>query len=288
MARQRSFRVSAINIRAHRRHHADEYVELWKMWVRKKLIVRRGVFGLMIGDWRWLDKDRAPGVITGTLYHFVNIDQDQPWFDIEQKVPVDGSEVEEKVKIPAAFKPELRSVYYLFDTKKHRLYFPVAGQNGHISGGQVLKLLEILSSFNDIKERFGDVQFTQLTEQGAIDKFWHWQRLSRIEIMLERPNPDEYEDEQEVADRFGRMGVGREHRIYTKAEGVGTIEPDDNLRQVAGIAADNGYVVVKGLNPEGKADEASSKKFPRSEPGHYDPNTQTFFDAFVELIRDKF
>jgi hypothetical protein len=57
MKNNRNFDVSALNIRAHRKHAPSEYVELWRMLHRSKRHVTHANTALMIGEVHYEDRE---------------------------------------------------------------------------------------------------------------------------------------------------------------------------------------------------------------------------------------
>lgn len=286
MARTRQFAVSAINIRVHSKHEPAEYVALWRKLFSYRRVITRGAYGLMIGDMRWLNDDQNLGLIFGYFYSFVQIDPRDPWFNVKDKRPADEAEVGQ-VNIPEGLKPNLKSVPYIFDVKKHQLAFVVEGPDGGVSANLVHKLLENLTSGVTVVDRFGQVDLTIMTDRGEIEAMLNWPVIRRLEVVLERPNGTDYEDELEVVKRFKKLGISREERTYVKADGATSITPDETMKTVAHIAANNGFVLVKGKNPQGKSDAAKSQQFPMVMRTQYSPKEQTLIGAFVDFVRDK-
>jgi hypothetical protein len=286
MTRQKRIAISAINIRVHTKHEPQEYVALWREIYRQQLVITRGAYGLMLGEVQWLNKEPKLGLLFGYLYSFVQIDPNDPWFNINSKRPAEDEEVEQ-VSIPEGLKPNLKMVPYLFDVKKHQLFFLVEGGDGGVSATLVHRFLKHVTSTPILLKRFGRVDLTVMTDQGEVDAMLRWPVIRRLDIVLERVNASEYEDEQEVMARFQAMNLAREERSYVKAEGASTIEPDEDLRKIAAIAANNGVVSVKGVNPRGQSDKAKSTSFPMLIRSLYDSKIQTAVAAFVDKVRDE-
>lgn len=265
MARMRSFEVGGLNIRVHTRHETDEYVKFWNALYKNRATALYGNDALMIGEARSENPDDPEAPITGYFYKFLNIDPNEPWFDIAQRKPATDEDIS-KVSIPDNLKPNFKFVPYVFLPKKHRLYFVTkASSSDAMASSTVHRLLSKLVLRNEIAEHFGDVEIAVLTDREEIEELLKWQIIKTLEIFIERPNALEHEDEADVLDRLNRLGAGSERIIIKKASDAVTLEPDEGLRKLSLVAADNGEVRVSGTNTKGVRDHASSKNFPMHE-----------------------
>lgn len=286
MGQERKIKVGGLNIRVHTAHVYDEYVELWMMLHRMRRPKIRGNTATMIGDVRKLNT--APdSPLYGYLYRFVDISHDDPWFDIEEHKKARAEDVAE-VRIPPKLKPNLKEYPYLFNVATHRLYFKTGGHGGGVSPGVVHSLIEELTSFERVTKRFNTVDVTTITKKGTIDALLKWPEIRRIEVTLQRPNASDFDDEKSYYDRLNRRSVEKEVNIFTKAKGAASITPDEEMKKMFHIAADNGVFQQTGINPHGELKTASSQEYPMQEIESYDPDVQSERDAFQSLVFDKF
>jgi len=241
---------------------------------------------LMIGESVKRQANHAEGFY-GQFYQFVEINQDDPWFDISKHKPAEAEDVA-KVSIPANIRANLHEVPYFFDINKHRLYFIAKAGSDTLSAAAVHKLLEMLVEFHAIKDRFQKVELTIATEREAVDKLLDWPVLRRLTIRLERPNPTDYDDEKSVFDHLNAIGVKSEKREYQLADSRTTIRPDKEMRQLAAVASSNGEVEVAGIDPQGKRRTANSQNFKLSIKRFYDQNRETLTEAFLRTVSDLF
>lgn len=287
MARQRGFEVQCINIRVHTAHNPAEYEALWKAVgrLRAPIVWRTGV-ALMIGE---SAKRQAPSTdgFYGQFYRFVQINKDDPWFDISKHKLAEAEDLAQ-VSIPANLRPNLQQTPYFFDVHKHRLYFLARAGSESLSAGAVLKLLGFLFEFHSVVDRFGTVDMTIATEREDVQRLLDWPVLRRLTIKLERPNPTDYEDEEAVFRHLNGIGVKSETRDYHRADDRPTIRPDDEMKALATVAADNGEVEVTGSDPEGRRRTANSQDFKWSLKRFYDQRHQTLPEAFLQAVSDMF
>ncbi|WP_083969467.1 DUF4747 family protein [Kerstersia gyiorum] len=287
MARSRSFEVSGLNIRVHTKHSCEEYVEFWRMLYVNRATVLHGSSAMMIGEARKENSEDPESPISGYIYKFLNIDPSEPWFDIQRKKPATDEDVS-KVSIPDFLKPNLRLVPYVFLPSKHQLFFVSKASSDSMAAGTVNRLITKLSENTTIVERFGVVDISTITDQKEIESFFHWHSIKTLDILIKRPNPLEDEDEEDVLDRLERLNAGSERIVLKKAPEAATLTPDDTVKNLAYIAADNGEVRIDGRNEQGVKDHASSKDFPMHERVTYQPNLQSNLQALISFVTQRF
>lgn len=284
MARNRTIKISGLNIRVHSKHSPSEYVELWKALTRLRKPKTRGVTALMIGTQRPVDKEDPSSPIFGYFYRFVNIDPNDPWFDIEKHGVADDSDVA-KVRIPEKLKPGLEEIPYFLDTKKLRLYFKSGGSGSDLSPNIAFSLIEYLALFPKIRERFGEVDATIITEEGVLNQLLRWPVLRQISVILKRPNPNEFDDDQEFYERLERRGLKREEHTFVKSPEVDTITPDDEMLAMFKRAIEDGTYTQRGIDEEGELRTASASAYPKVESFIYDPDHEVEMEMFINAAK---
>lgn len=279
MARERTIKISGLNIRVHTEHHFSEYKKLWKLILNMKIKRIRGNIALMIGSARPLYKDKEDSPIVGHIYRFLDIDPNEPWFDIEKNEEADPEDVAQ-VRIPEKLKPNLTEYPYYFDVVRHKLYFISGGTDGGISANSVALLFENIAAARRIKNQFGDIDYTIITEKGVLDELLSWPVIRKIYVRLERPNPSDFEDDVSFYERLKRRKLKKEEHIYTKASGAKSITPDQEMQDIFRVSIDNGIYKQEGIDKQGVSRDASSTSYPMKEVIKYDPDVITQTAAF--------
>lgn len=287
MSRTRQFQVSGLNIRVHSKHAPDEYLEMWKTLHSLRRPVPIGSAAMMIGEVRLVDENDPLRGLFGYFYRFLNIDPNDPWFNIVRQKRATDKEVA-NVNIPDDLKPNLKEIPYYFDVKRHKLYFVSKGLGASASPSAVNRLVQKLAEGRTIVGRFGKIDSTVITDKAEIDALLSWPVITRLVIKLERPNPVDVDDEERFFNRLQKRGLESETTEYKKAHGVETILADAEMKAAARVAADNGLVEVTGKNPQFLRDQASSENFPKHVVGKYDPSIQTMMAALIATVIDKF
>lgn len=282
MAKERTLKISCMNIRVHTKHHADEYISFWKLLMKLKIKSIRGNVALMFGYSRKISKN-PDSYIFGYIYRFLDIDPSEPWFDIEKNEEAADEDVAQ-LNIPEKLKPNLSEIPYIFDPKNHKLYFLSGGTYPGVGPKSMENLFNAIKSNPNILERFGEIDFTIVTDKKALDELLSWPVIRKIYVKLERPNPTEEEDDETFYERLERRRLKSEEHTYTKESGADSIVPDEEMKTLFRTAIDNGVYRQSGVDKSGDSKEASSKNFPMQEIYQWDPDSMILHDAFVDAV----
>lgn len=283
MRTSRNFDVCGINIRVHTKHEPAEYVQLWERLHAQRKYVAHANTALMIGDLRYENLDDKNAGISGFFYRFLDVDTEHPWFNIERHKKASENEVE-KVVIPVELKPGLVEVPYFFDVRSHKLYFVAHETQADLSPKMVERLLSRLCAIEEIAERFGRVDLNIVTDKAKVEELLNWPVIRTLTIELDRPNPTDEEDEEYFYQRMHERRIASQVITYKKAPEEVTIVPDEEMKLLARVAANNGVVTVSGKNRKQESGKASSKSFPLAMKGSYNPSQQSLMDALKGLI----
>jgi len=283
MRTTRAFDVSGINIRVHTEHSPQEYTELWRHLHKLRGTVTHLSNTLMIGEARQEEKGNPKSLIYGNFYRFLDVKPDDPWFNIETRKKATDEDVD-KVNIPLELKPNLVEIPYIFDVVKHKLYFVSKEKDISISPASILNLIEKLCYRTPIENRFGKVDLTVLSDKGEVADLLAWPVIRTLTIKIDRPNPNDYDDEAAFYDKLKRRNAESETRIYKKAASEMSLVPDEEIEALANIAADNGEVEVSGKDRRLNAGTASSKNFPLRIKAIYSTGLETLRDALRVVV----
>lgn len=282
MAKDKTLKISCMNIRVHTRHHKEEYMELWKLVMKLKIKNIRGNVALMFGSSRKLDKNENSPYF-GYVYRFLDIDPSEPWFDIEKNEEASEEDVAQ-VNIPAKLKPNLSEIPYIFDPKTHKLYFLTGGTYPGVGPSSMGDLFDTIKNHPAILKRFGEIDSTIVTDKKMLDELLGWPEIRKIYVKLERPNPTEEEDDETFYERLQRRRLKSEEHIYTKQSGAESIIADDEMTSLFRAAADNGIYRQSGTDKTGVFREASSRDIPMIEVYKYDPDSMLLYEAFADAV----
>jgi hypothetical protein len=168
--------------------------------------------------------------------------------------------------------------------KNHHLYFVAHETQANLSPRMVRKLLVALCSSEEVLDRFGVVDLTVVTDTTKVDEMLAWPVIRTLTIELERPNPVDQEDEEFFLEKLQKRRLSKQATTYTKAPEEKTIVPDEEMKKLARVAADNGLVKVSGKNLKHESANESSKDYPLATKGNYNPAQQSLMDALKAIV----
>ncbi len=284
MARGSRFTIGALNIAMHAPHSPSRYVQLFRrIYSLRRIVTARGVTGAIIGNLFPLHRDKPEDGLTGEFYQFIQLDPNEPWFDLESKDEASPDDLQ-AIVIPERLKPHLARFSFVFFPRGHRLYLRI--RNGNRSFGIQTASTVVKRLLEDPKlAEFGSVEVTVEPDKNTIESIFRIPYLKQLRIELVRPNSDDHHDaEKRVLKRLQNQGARK--MIVALNSGRGdTLSPDEDTKTLARVAASNGFVVASGRDASDQPVEQSTRDKPWIEPVTYDSNRQTAEDALHEAAR---
>lgn len=278
----RTIRVSQLNIVMDNPHSPQRYVDLFSAAKKINPMVRlRGDEAAKLGPVDIKKSNAGNGYITGDIYRFLNIDESAEWFNTEKNLPATDDETDE-INIPAALRPNLKMIEFVFRPKSHRLYFVNKDRKHSMTPQQAEKFFQALFDIICSRQDFPAVTVTAIPESNSIDALFSIPVLRKIEIKLARPNPDDFDiAERRILRRLEKINAKKIETNIIAQPGE-SLEPDEEIRTLAEVAAQNGSVVASGLDGHGKKVIESTKDRPIDEPYTVDSEIE---DSGAVLLR---
>lgn len=292
MARPQRITACAITITTHPTHSAQGYAQLWMDAFRlRKAIAVRGDAHLMIGSAKPEDPAHETSEITGTIFRFTEIDLGGTWFNLQRMDEAKPSEVAE-IKIPEKLRPNCKRFFYLFDPKTHRLVVNCEAEGGSqdstVRPATIQKFVELLMAEPPIEKAHGVVEATVLPVRESVERALGIAQLRKLTIFLKRPNPDGPADLcAKILKGMEEEGVQRK-TIESTAMPGGTIQPNEETRQLAEVARVHGHVVASGMDAANETVQVDTREHPQIERDTIAPGRMTRLAAFLQLARRAF
>lgn len=281
MVRESTLMVGAINIAMHTPHSPARYVELFdKIYSMKKIVEAHGVHGALIGNLYRLQKDSPEDGLIGEFYQFIQLDPNEPWFDLESKDEASEDDIQ-SIVIPEKLKPHLARFPFVFFPKGHRLYIQLKSKNRSFGVKTAAKVMEALLVDQRLEE-FGPIEVTVEPDRNSVASIFEIPYIHQLKIELVRPNPDDHQDaERRLLDRLQNQGAKKMVVALSSSRST-TLEPDEETKTLARVAASNGYVYASGHDASDHPVERSTKDSPWVERPVYDSQLQTSNDVLYE------
>lgn len=282
--RMRTIDATAVNV-VLQPHSPEKYTELLKDAARlhRMLRVRAPTYAMLSRGFS-TDSRRSPGkqnataVHTGSIVTATRVDLNAPWVDVRTGKQADDQDTS-KIVLPDHLWPNRKEFRFRFFTSIHLMVVETKSRDGLFTPGNVLRFVDALFNQARLVEKYGEVEVTLLPEHETLSRILRG-KIRWIELQLKRPNADDL-DEKELLERLDLLGVGHAEHSYT-ARPDATIEPDEQMKQLAAIASRNGKVNARLLQG-GRTVKVSTQDRPLLKTKSYDPEVEHESGAFEAL-----
>jgi hypothetical protein len=210
------------------------------------------------------DRETDPPSFYGRVLVWTEIDPRGRW--INQDKNREATEEEKKnISIPENIDPNFRSFNFVFLERRHVLVIEYRNELGqHFGAQRAERFFTKLLSPEFLGDEAPEVAVTVVPSHEALEKIYQLPRLRRLEIFLQRPNPDDLADEtNRVLDKLLRQGAKSQTLQLDKKAKVPKLTPDEETKTLATIAAENGYVSGEGRE-DAKSVLVSTKDHPKT------------------------
>lgn len=258
MPRRRILKVGALNVVTHP-HSALHYAKLFSRAyaLQTPTKIRGADWGLLASLSATVkDKDKEPpGLMGGTIFRFLNIDQNEPWLNLNTRKAVDPNEAPD---VPMHLKPHLRFAHFVFFPKGHRIFF----DSTHLAPNNAQQLFESLFRHETLVREFGQVSVHIETDRDEFEKLISIAHKQKVFVDITLPNPDDPgADEQEVINRMDGQNIRRKVAVYTARTDEG-IHPDEQTAAEMKAARSNGILRVIGRDENNRRVEGATTHIP--------------------------
>jgi hypothetical protein len=230
--------------------------------------------------------DRSSGEVSGILTTFTKVDTRSKWFDISNLKEA-SSEQTNKIVIPEGMYPNLKSFHFLFDLKRHLLYFQNYSEGDVLTPLSAYRIFKSLSEAEEVVSSFGHAKITIVQSKAALESLLKIPVIREIRVTILRPNPDVFADdfEAKIAAHLAETKA-RELEIRYRAEPGQSLEPDDDIERVSEYALNTGKVTVEGRDENGRVSR-STDQFPEVISSTFDPDEESDEQAFRRTVRQQ-
>jgi hypothetical protein len=282
-SRTRIVQFSALNVAMHDPHSPQKYVDLLREIFKRRDAVRLGELHMaMMGDLYSEHRDAPSQGMIGEFFRFVNLDANEPWFNTQTRETASEDDLS-RINIPDHLLPHLSRIPFFFTTSRHQLWFVKRDRKDGLSVAQMARLFERLSTPLVDAKLFPPIEITPLPQEEQLNRMLNIHTLEKLCIELKRPNSDDGEDEQaRWQKKLENQKAGR-LKLELASLPSSSIEPDDETRSLARVAASNGRVEIVGRNISGEKVIESTERHPLTERVRYDPDSETIVGILKRL-----
>tara|TARA_R110002124_G_scaffold16882_7_gene71444 strand:- start:10316 stop:11185 length:870 start_codon:yes stop_codon:yes gene_type:complete len=205
--------------------------------------------------------ERENGFYQGRLVTWTAINRDEPPVDTQLLEEVDWDDLD--LDIPANLGFNGRIFFYSFRNRDHTMFVETKNEFGkRVSAKQVEKILFRLFSPEVQGPDAPLVEVTLIPDEDTLNRILALDRLKRLEIHLVRPNADDLDVEDILAELDAQHAKSME-KVLVAIPGNEGLQPDERTTVEAKVAEFNGYVVGNGYDADGELVHLSTKAHPR-------------------------
>lgn len=273
MPRLKAIDVGVINIKIHP-HTAERYVDLIQevFKIGDKVPIRGSDWGMP----NRISHAKSIAELSGTFYKFLQINKNDPWLDTRERKPIKTEDGKPIPQVDDYKKPNVKEIEFVFFPEHHFLFYNIKS----LSPNSAKKLLEGLFQHHNIIQKYGKVDVEVVSSTEVIEKILKIPFLTKLEIMVTRPNGDDISDqEKKILKRMEKQGVRTLKEITTSEKNEG-IKPDDDTKALMKVALSDGSVNAIGYEGAIRVTE-STDPHPLTERIRYNPDKQTVFQAIM-------
>lgn len=127
----------------------------------------------------------------------------------------------------------------------------------------VRRVLTKLLSHDVLEDASIDVEVTIVPDEEAVSRILGMRGLKRLLIRVNRVNPDDFEDKKRrILNELEANNAKRKDLKYVKARGATKLTPTAEVRDIAEVAAENGFVEGEA-DGDGQPLKLSTREHPR-------------------------
>lgn len=258
----RRIEIRQINIAMHAPHSPKGYVALFQDAFHLRRIVTRGkADGYLLGSLYNVKSALDSNELHGEIYRFTHIDPDTPWFNTQTGKPADELDTE-KIVLPENLQPNLERFPFVFRPKEHRFWYVSKDRKSSLGPSVAESFLQKIFDEVSLRKGLPSVEVTVTPDRAAVEEVLNIHRITRIIFEFKRPNIDDAgEIETRIMERMERQRINRINEVMTSTDPDG-IEPDEQLKAEAEVAAHNGHVESYGYDAAGLPAAESTKNKP--------------------------
>jgi hypothetical protein len=209
--------------------------------------------------------DRYEHVYTGRILVWTEIDIKGAWIDLQSEEEL-ARELKRQISIPEHARPNFRTFNYIFDDRKHLFYFETRNEfNQKLGPTTARRLIAQMLSHELLGFNEPEVEVSIVPDEGAVDRILALPGLRVLEMRVARPNADVSSPQarKRVFAELDKLHAQRMERRYVKSGGAETLTPTPEVRELAEVAADTGYLRGEGRDLNDKRVELSTENDPR-------------------------
>lgn len=213
------------------------------------------------------------GIFLGRLAIWTQVDDASDVINLESFEEI--SFTESDVIIPRETGLLSKVLQFSFNEKNHRLYVELMNEQGKtMSAGRVgLALSKIIEKH---ATGFEEVYAVVVPDKQSVSDALKLPGLRLVEIQINRPNPDEFDDEvADIIEELTEQDARSESIKLVKTPSADALKLNERNTKLAKVGSVTGYLRTVGRDATGKEMKYSTKEHPMIIPKEIDDDSST-------------
>lgn len=274
----RTISIAVLNIVMNKPHSPEGYEKLIRAAFKlEERIPLAGNTKCLLGE---LKPEKEGDIVIGSLYKFIEINAAGDWFDANTKKKATTDEVD-KIAIPRNLLPDFKSIGFAFNIKTHQFWYIQKDRKNNIGSTHITKFLQKLFDKTTHKLQLPLVTVTSIPKKSTVIDILNNPTLFELTIVLKHSNGDDTDWGARVDDTLTERNIDV-RKTTDRNINHEPIKPTEEDRQIAMVAADQGYVTGRIISANKKIKPISTVDNPMIEKFTLNDDVQLASDVLVE------
>ena len=263
-------------------HLPTEYKKLFEsaFALKKQVNIRGTTWGLLCAQSDVKDIKAKVSPLSGVIFKFTQIKEDAEWLNLDTNDFATAADKAE-LNLPENLKPNSTKFTYIFFPESHTLVYEAYYKGTELTPNTVTDFFKKLLNSAELNAVFGEVNVIHFPEKEAVQKALQLKHKRTIHMIINNPNA--FGDiEKRYLKKAEKRKIAKVETKITAKTGE-SIQVDQELRNEAKIAANNGNLIVKGTDAKGKPKTFSTQNMPFVKVDYFDEKTIHAYEAFKRL-----
>lgn len=278
---ERKTSAGALNITMDN-HDPNAYSSLFQnaFRLKKQVNIRGTTWGLLCAQSKVKDIKADVPALSGDIFKFTQIREDADWLNLNTNDFATDADLAE-INLPENLKPNSTRFTYFFFPESHTLVYEAYYKGNELTPNTAVDFFHKLLNSIELQKDFGEINVIHFPEKEAVQKALQLKNKRSIHMVINNPNA--FGDvEKKYLKKAEQRKIAKVETTVTAKKGE-SIKLDQELRNEAKIAANNGSLVVKGSDGKGTPRIISTENMPFIKHDYFDIKNTLPYDAFKRL-----
>lgn len=214
--------------------------------------------------------EEHPNFFSGHLLIWIDVSKNKDWMDLNSEQLLNDTEKNQKLnsieEIAKDYGLSAQQFDYIFDIQNHKLYIERKNSRQKvIMPSQIKSILKKIMSVEIQGKDAPTVEITITPENDVVSNILDLPGLSKLNIGIVKPNPDDTSDgvRKRVLERLKNQNAHKIEVALFKDQKEDKLTPDQETKDLANVASENGFVRGEGVDIHGVKTKLSTEDKPK-------------------------